>query len=196
MAGSDRPDRPGNDEVDGFRRTAEDEIYRTHLFSLRQIHLEDPDGAPFERYVIRHPGAVAVVPVGEDRTVTLVRQLRPSLWQSVLEVPAGTRDVEGEAPEETARRELAEEAGLVAEQVELLARVYNSPGVSDQETLIYLATGLTECATGREGVEERYMQTETVHLDELAHLVSTGRLADETTVLGLCLAREALAGRT
>lgn len=182
----------GTDAVDGFRRRGEDELFAAHVFTLSEVHLADPDGEPFDRHVIRHPGAVAVVPVHDDGTVTLVRQMRPAVWRSLLEAPAGTRDVDGEPPEETARRELAEEAGLVADRVELLGRVYNSPGVSDQLTLIYLATSLSACDTGREGVEERFMVTESVRLDEVLSLVATGRLLDETTILGLLLAREAL----
>ena len=186
---------PTRADVDGFRWIREEQIHATHLITLVKRELEDPEGTPFVRYVVRHPGAVAVVPVAEDGRVTLVRQLRPAVWTDLLEVPAGTRDVPGEPPEETARRELAEEAGLRAERVELLARVYNSPGFTDQETLIFLATGLEPCETGRHGVEERFMQTETVRLDDLPALISSGRLTDETTLLGLCLAREALAER-
>ena len=98
-------------------------------------------------------------------TATLVRQFRPAVWESVLEIPAGTRDVDGEPPEETARRELAEEAGLVAERLELLAAVYNTPGFSDQRTIIYLATGLRPCPTDRAGVEEQWMTIERVALE-------------------------------
>ena len=155
----------------------------------------DPDGQPFDRYVVRHPGAVAVVAVDDRRRATLVRQLRPAVWSSVLEAPAGTRDVDGEPPEAAAARELAEEAGLEALRLELLAETWNSPGVSDQRTLVYLATGLRPCPTDRHGVEERWMTVEQVDLDEVEALVAAGRLRDQTTVLGLLLARGALDGR-
>jgi 8-oxo-dGDP phosphatase len=139
---------------------------------------------------------VAVVAVDDDGTATLVRQLRAALWQSVLEVPAGTCDVDGEPPDETARRELAEEAGLEAEQVTPLAVVYNSPGYSDQRTHIFLATGLRSCATGRDGVEERWMTTERVALHDVERMVADQRLVDQTTVLALLLARGVLAERS
>ena len=156
------------------------------------MHLVDPDGKPFERVVVRHPGAVTVVPVHDDGTVTLVRQYRAAVDALVLEIPAGTRDKDGEEPEATARRELAEEAGLEATRWELLIGTWNTPGVSDQHTLIYLATGLSSIPTRPQGVEEGYMTLETIHLDEVEALVGDGSLRDETTVLGLYLARQRL----
>jgi ADP-ribose pyrophosphatase len=186
----DPSDPPG-----GFERQGEAEVFRGWLFSVGHARFTDPDGEPFDRFVVHHPGAVAVVAVDDDGTVTLVRQLRPAVWESVLEIPAGTCDVDGEPLEETARRELAEEAGLQAERMEQLAAVYNTPGFSDQCTTIFLATGLRPCSTGRSGVEERWMTIERVALADLDHLATSGRLVDETTMLGLFLAREALARR-
>lgn len=133
-----------------------------------------------------------MVAVDDRRQATLVRQLRPAVWASVLEIPAGTRDVDGEPPEETARRELAEEAGLEAGTLRLLAVTWNSPGVSDQRTRIYLATELRPCPTDRHGVEERWMTVEQVPLDEVEAMVTDGRLMDQTTVVGLLLARGVL----
>ena len=167
----------------------EDEIFRGYIFSAGRARFTDPDGRPFDRYVIHHPGAVAVVAVDDRRRATLVRQLRPAVWASVLEIPAGTCDVDEEPPAETARRELAEEAGLEPDHLELLATTWNSPGVSDQRTNIYLATGLRPCPTDRHGVEERWMTVEQVALDDVEAMVADGRLMDQTTVVGLLLAR-------
>ncbi len=177
----------------GFERRGEEEVYAGHVFKVVRAHFADPEGRPFDRSVVRHPGAVAVVAVDAEGTATLVRQLRAAVWESVLEVPAGTCDVDGEPPEATARRELAEEAGLEAERMAPLAVVYNSPGYSDQRTHLFLATGLRACATGRAGVEERWMTTEPVALDDVEAMVADGRLVDQTTVLALLLARGVLA---
>jgi 8-oxo-dGTP pyrophosphatase MutT (NUDIX family) len=178
--------------VPGFRRVSEEELLRAWLFRVDRFHLLDPDDEPFDRYVIRHPGAVTIVPVHDDGTVTLVRQYRAAVDAHVLEIPAGTRDKEGEAPEATARRELAEEAGLEAAHWELLLGTWNSPGISDQETLVYLATGLSSIPSRPQGVEEGYMTVETIRLDDIEALVADGTLKDETTVLGLFLARQRL----
>jgi len=181
--------------VPGFRRVSEEELLRAWLFRVDRFHLLDPDDKPFDRFVIRHPGAVTIVPVHDDGTVTLVRQYRAPVDTLVLEIPAGTRDKDGESPEATARRELAEEAGLEATYWELLLGTWNSPGISDQQTLIYLATGLSSIPARPDGVEEGYMTVETIHLDDVDALVAAGSLKDETTVLGLYLARQRLSDR-
>jgi 8-oxo-dGTP pyrophosphatase MutT (NUDIX family) len=178
--------------VPGFRRVSEEELLRAWLFRVDRLHLLDPAGEAFDRIVVRHPGAVTVVPVHDDGTVTLVRQYRAAVDDQVLEIVAGTRDQDGEEPEDTARRELAEEAGLEATRWELLIGTWNSPGVSDQHTLVYLATGLSSIPTRPQGVEEGYMTVETIHLDDVDGLVADGSLRDETTVLGLYLARQRL----
>ena len=178
----------------GFRRVSEEELLRAWLFRVDRVNLVDPDGRPFDRFVVRHPGAVTVVPLHDDGTVSLVRQYRAAVDALVLELPAGTRDKGDEPPEATARRELAEEAGLEAAHWEFLIGTWNTPGVSDQHTMIFLATGLSACPARPDGVEEGYMTVETIHLDELDALVADGTLKDETTVLGLYLARQRLAG--
>ncbi|HWE66840.1 MAG TPA: NUDIX hydrolase [Acidimicrobiales bacterium] len=181
-------------EPSSFRRLSEVEVFRGWLFTVGHVDLIDPDGQPFDRFVIHHPGAVTIVAVDDNRRVTLVRQYRSSVDRMMLEAPAGTRDVAGEPAEETARRELAEEAGLEAESMEVLMGTFNTPGISDQYTTIFLATGLSPVPTRPAGVEEGFMTVETIGLDEIEALVADGTLLDETTVLGLLLARARLDG--
>jgi ADP-ribose diphosphatase len=178
--------------VPSFRRVSEEELLRAWLFRVDRLHLVDPDGAAFERVVVRHPGAVTVVPLHDDGTVTLVRQYRAAVDAMVLETPAGTCDKSGEAPEDTARRELAEEAGFAAEHLEVLVRTWNTPGVSDQCTTVFLATGLVPVESRPDGVEEGFMTVERVRLADLDELVADGTLMDETTVLGLLMTRARL----
>jgi 8-oxo-dGDP phosphatase len=177
-----------------FRRVSEVEEFRWWLFSLGRVEVLDPGGQPFERFIVHHPGAVAVVAVDAERRVTLVRQYRASVDHTVLEAPAGTCDVAGEPPEATAHRELAEEAGLRAGSMQRLIGTLNSPGISDQFTTIFLATELSPCPSTPEGVEEGFMTVETIGLDDVDSLVADGTLVDETTVLGLLLARARLDG--
>ncbi len=177
----------------GFRRVSEEELLRAWLFTVDRFHLLDPAGNAFDRYVIRHPGAVTVVPVHDDGTVSLVRQYRAAVDEMVLEIVAGTRDKGDETEESTARRELAEEAGLSAAQLERLIGTWNTPGVSDQHTSIFLATGLTAVESQPDGIEEGYMTVEKIRLADVDEMIADGRLKDETTVLGLLMARSRLA---
>ncbi|HVB92641.1 MAG TPA: NUDIX hydrolase [Acidimicrobiales bacterium] len=175
-----------------FRRVGEEELLRAWLFRVDKFHLLDPDGRPFDRFVIRHPGAVAVVPLHDDGRVTLVRQYRAAVDSMVLEIPAGTCDLHGESLEGTARRELAEEAGLEAGTMEVLTGIWNTPGISDQHTTIFLARGLVPCASAPIGVEEGFLTVETINLDQVDGMVADGSLKDETTILGLYMARATL----
>jgi ADP-ribose pyrophosphatase len=176
-----------------FRKVSEVEVFRGWIFSVGQAELVDPDGRPFERFIVHHPGAVTIVPVDTERRVTLVRQYRAAVDRIVLEVPAGTCDVSHESRQVAARRELAEEAGLLADKMEVLIETFNTPGISDQRTTIFLATGLSPCPPKPVGIEEGFMTIETVALDDVEALVADGTLVDETTVLGLFLARARLA---
>jgi 8-oxo-dGTP pyrophosphatase MutT (NUDIX family) len=179
-----------------FRRVAEEEVFRGWLFSVGQVEMEDPDGKAFERFVVHHPGAVTIIPVDDQRRVTLVRQYRTAVDRLMLEAPAGTCDVDGEPRRVTAGRELAEEAGLEAASMEVLLETFNTPGISDQFTSIYLATGLTPVPVRPMGIEEGHMTIETIALDDVDRLIADGTLLDETTILGLLLARARLDRRT
>ena len=182
------------DPAAGFSVVAEEELWRGHIVALSHLRLTDPAGVAFERDVVRHPGAVAVVALDADGRVALVRQYRAAVGGAILELPAGTCDVSGEPLVETARRELIEEAGLEATSFVELIATYNSPGYCDQVTTVFLATGLRPCATERAGVEEQHMTVEWVSLDDLDELLGTGAVLDETTALGLLLARGARRG--
>jgi ADP-ribose pyrophosphatase len=133
------------------------------------------------------------VPLVEESTkVLLVRQFRAAVGSELLELPAGKRDVAGESPEETARRELEEEIGLRPGRLERLAHFYNSPGFSDEHSIVYMATELTPGRLDRQGVEERQMTVVTVALAEVPGLIASGAICDAKTIIGLCLARQIL----
>lgn len=137
-----------------YRVRASREVYRGY-FDVVADDVVMPGGESAERVYIRHQGVVAVVAVDSDSQVALIRQYRHPVGQRLWELPAGVRDVKGEAPEVTARRELAEEADLTAGRLELLLDVFPTPGCSDERTLIYLARDLGEVPQAR-----RHQRTE------------------------------------
>jgi ADP-ribose pyrophosphatase len=169
-----------------FRRLGEQSLWSGRVISAAIVEVEGPDGV-HEREIVHHPGAVAVVPWHDDGTITLVRQYRAALDAELWELPAGLRDVAGEPPEETARRELVEEAGLRAGTLEHLATFLNSPGFSDESVEVFLATGLTEVPHDRQGAEEQHMAIERVPAAEARAMVDDGRITDAKTVIALLM---------
>lgn len=178
-----------------FRKLSERTVYEGHLFSLVEADFQGPDGEPFSRAVVRHPGAVGVVPVHDDGTVSLVRQYRAAAETTVLEIPAGVRDEDGEQPLDTAKRELAEEVGLAAREWQALTTYWVAIGFSDERFWCYLATGLTAADKAPASQEEEHMTIERVLLDEVPALIARGEIEDAKTIIGLLMAREVLGVR-
>ncbi len=174
---------------DGFRLLGEETVHRGHAIEVTVGTFEGPDGTRFTRDLVHHVGAVAVLPLHDDGTVTLVRQFRAPLERDLLEIPAGLCDVDDEPPEETAARELAEEVGLRADHLELLCRFHNSPGFTDELVHVYLATGLHGVDNDLQGIEEQHMTVERLPLAELLAMIADGRLTDAKTVIGVALVR-------
>jgi len=174
----------------GFRHLGDRVVHRGHAITLVIGTYEGPDGSTFEREVVRHPGAVSVVPLHADGTVTLVRQYRAALDAELLESPAGKRDVDGEAPHVTAARELAEEVGLRAGRLELLAEFVNSAGFCDEHSWVYVGLDLEEVPADLQGVEEQHMTVERVALADVPAMIADRRLLDAKSIIGLTLAAQ------
>ncbi len=165
---------------------------RSAFLELVELQVEASDGARFTRAVVRHPGAVVVVPV-VGRDVILLRQFRAAVGRELLEVPAGKRDVDGESPEATAARELEEEIGQSPGRLRRLCEFYNSPGFCDEYTYLYCATELSALPEPR-GVtaEEAAMTIERVPLAATGDLIAAGELVDAKSIIGLLLTQELL----
>jgi 8-oxo-dGTP pyrophosphatase MutT (NUDIX family) len=168
-----------------FAKVDEELLAEGFRFTVARARYRAPDGTEFERDVVHHPGAVGVLPLHDDGTITLVRQYRAALERDLLELPAGIRDIDGEDDATTASRELVEEAGLEAGSVELLATFHNSPGFSDETVAIYLATDLRPVAHDRQGIEEQSMEVVRLPLDEALAMVDAGEITDAKTQIGL-----------
>jgi ADP-ribose pyrophosphatase len=173
----------------GFTHVGEEDLVTGKLVTFSRVRVRGPDGTEFDREVfLHHPGVVAVVPLHDDGAVTLVRQYRTAIDRLVLEIPAGTRDVPEEPAEVTACRELAEEAGLAARELDQLAAYFVAPGLMDEHVVLYLARGLTEVPAQPQGPEEQAMTRERIPLDQALAMVDDGTIIDAKTILGLALA--------
>ena len=162
------------------------EVHRGHTIRLRVDEVERADGRRTTRDVVEHPGAVAIVAWDGNR-VAMVRQWRHATGRALLEVPAGTLEPD-EAPAVTARRELAEEAGLAAETWVEGPRFYTAPGFCDELMHLYLATDLSPAEADADEDEE--LELEWLELAEAVTAIDDGRIADAKTIAGvLWLAR-------
>ena len=130
--------------MSGFETIGSDVKWRGVIITAGVEQFRHADGAVVARDKVWHPGAVGIVAV-DDSHVWLTRQPREAAGMTAsLEIPAGKLDVPGEAPLETAKRELAEEIGKRAERWEELLVFYTSPGFSDERIWLYVATALSD----------------------------------------------------
>ncbi|KAF0219796.1 MAG: ADP-ribose [Geobacteraceae bacterium] len=157
-------------------------LFEGLVVDLEQMEVRIGEKGWHTYQIVRHPGGVAVLPLHEDGTVTLIRQLRPAVDAVMLELPAGRLDA-GEEPAKCGMRELGEETGLVAERLESLGNVYPSPGVFDEVIHLFLATGLIQ----KEDKQEDYEDIETVRLPLGAamQMAMDGTISDGKTIAAL-----------
>lgn len=150
-----------------------------------------PDGGTVEREIVRHQDAVAIVPVLDDGRLLLLKQYRQPLRAHLLEIPAGTMDVDGESVEAVAHRELREETGQDARELRHLTTFHNSAGWTTERTHVLLGRGVHPAAAPEGFVpkaEEAEMELVPFTLDDALEAVRSGELADAKTVIGLLLA--------
>jgi len=178
--------------VSSFRRLDEREIYQGFAIRVTNETFESPTGEIFDRDIVHAIPAVAVVPVLPGNQVVCVRQYRPALQRELLEIPAGMCDVEGEPLADTAQRELGEEAGYRANQLERLCVYHGSAGFSDARLTIFLGLDLVPVPTQSHSEEEQHMTVEHIALEDTLELVRTEAIVDAKTIIGLLLARERL----
>lgn len=183
-----------------FRRIGEREVHQGRVWRVVVAEFESPDGERFHRDIVRSPGAVAVVPLLVDAvgnaSVVLVEQYRPPYERTVIEIPAGMRDVADEPPELTAHRELVEEAGMQPGRLTHLVDILPSPGLTDSITIVYLATECSAVERDLHGPEERHMTVLHLPLVDALAMVDNGEISDAKTVVGLLATQRRLARGT
>jgi ADP-ribose pyrophosphatase len=163
-------------------------IHKGRKFSFEQVTITGPDGRTLTHDLVRHPGAVVIVPILQGThgpEVVLIRNWRPSVETWVWELPAGTLEL-NEEPEKCAGRELEEETGFSAATIRYLTRFYTSPGLSDELMWAYAAQGLTPVGQRLEA-DERV----TVHptpVSKVLSMIASGELADGKSITGVLMA--------
>lgn len=181
---------PGDSTRTG--KAATRRVYTGRVINLDVDTVRFPDGSLGELEMIRHPGASAIVPIlGEpnapDPQLVLIRQYRYAAGGYLYEIPAGRLDA-GESPADCAARELTEETGYRAAQIEHLYTMFTTPGFTDECIHVFRATQLREGASARE--PDEFMSIEPMPLSRAMELIRTGEISDAKTALAILYAAQ------
>lgn len=170
------------------------DVYSGRVMALRSDQVVMPGGRVATREILEHPGAVAVAALDVDDRLMMIHQYRHAVRRRLWELPAGLLDVAGEDPLEAARRELAEEAGITADEWSVLLDIVPSPGFSDESIRVFLARGITEVGRPEMGDdEESDLTVKWVSMPVAVRMALAGTIVNATTVAAV-LAAHVLAG--
>ena len=167
-------------------------IFQGRIISVSVDTVRLPDGMETTREVVKHHGAVAMVPILPDNCVVLVRQWRHAAGRALLEIPAGSLNP-GEDPLACAERELMEEIGYRTQRCTLLSEFFLAPGYSSEKMYLFLAEELIPDHLPHD--EDERIEVVTLSWDEIADYLQRNEFGDAKTIAGLLLAREYLARR-
>jgi ADP-ribose pyrophosphatase len=157
-------------------------LFQGRRFCVEQVVQTMPDGAQHVRQIVRHPGAVVILPLFDDGRICFIKNFRVAVDQTLIELPAGTLEPP-EDPAETARRELIEETGYRTGHIERLLTFYMSPGILDERMHLFLATQLTPGPTALEAGED--IQPLLLTIKEALELVRCDQIRDAKTLVAL-----------
>lgn len=166
-----------------FEKTLHKEsIYKGTIIDLEVHDIELPDGQTSKRELVYHNGAVAVCAINPDNQVILVRQYRKPAEKTLLEIPAGKLEL-NEERESAAKRELEEETGYIAENLELITEMYGSPGFSNEKISIYLAKDLKIGEMNLD--DDEFIEIETYNIEEITIMLQNKEIEDAKTIIAL-----------
>ncbi len=162
-----------------------EKVFQGRVFDVRRDWVRLPNGRTTALDIITHHGAVTIVPLDKQGQLWLVRQYRHAAGTMLLEFPAGTLEP-NEAPEVCAAREIREEIGMAAENLQLLGTFYLAPGYSTEYMHVYLATDLSPAPLPPDADE--ILEPVTLPIDEILNLARAGQIQDAKTLAALMLA--------
>lgn len=157
-------------------------VYNGKIVNLRIDTVELPKQRYSKREIVEHPGGVGIIALTEENEVIMVRQFRKPIEDCVLEIPAGKLDA-GEDPKTCAIRELKEETGYEAENMEFLVDFYSSPGFTDEKIHIYFATGLKNGKA--EPDENEYIDIEKYKMEDLVQMIKDNEINDAKSIISI-----------
>jgi ADP-ribose pyrophosphatase len=155
-------------------------IFNGRIISLQVDEVQLPNGKTSKREIIKHPGAVAILPITNDGKIVMVEQYRKALERTLVEIPAGKLE-KGEDPIDSARRELEEETGYVCENLDWLISFYTSPGFADEIVHLYVATGLSKKENAARLDEDEFVNIMELSLAEAKEYIVEKKIFDAKT---------------
>lgn len=161
-------------------------LLQGRAFKIRRDTLKTPDGREAKYEIIEHGGSVVIVPIDDDGNLLFVRQYRHAAGLDLLELPAGTRDLE-EPYEECAAREIREETGMEAGTLQRVGDFYLAPGYSSEFMAVFLATDLKE--NPLPGDDDEFLQIQKIPLKEVDALFARGDVPDAKSLAAWLLAK-------
>lgn len=157
-----------------------EKLFEGKIISLQVDDVLLPNGKTSKREIIKHPGAVAVIPITKDKKILFVEQYRKPLERSLVEIPAGKLEV-GEVPEVTAIRELEEETGYTTKKLTYVTSFYTSPGFADELIHIYMTDELELLTEAVAGDDDEFVEVIALTLEEARIYVKEQRIYDAKT---------------
>ena len=162
-----------------------DDIYRGKIFGVSLSRFQSKAKGEVGIEIVHHNGGAGALPVFEDGTIALVRQWRYPLGRYSLEISAGRIET-GQSPEETARRELEEEMGVRAAEMQKLGEFFVAPGWCEEKIHVYLARGLEASRQNLDDDEE--IEVVRLSFDDALARVRSGEIDDAKSIVTLLFA--------
>lgn len=169
------------------KRIARKEVFKGKIFTVAEDTIEFPNGSIAKWDVLLHDGAAAIVPIDNDGKIVLVEQYRCVEDGLIWEIPAGKLD-KGEDPAVCAARELEEETGYKAKQIQRIGSIYSAVGFSNEEIDIFVANGLEEGTLNLD--EDEYVNVKKFTLKEVIDMIINGEIKDSKTISAIFTVKE------
>lgn len=169
-----------------YQKISESLIFHGRIFDLVQARYQLPNGSEHTYDLVKHHGAVTIVPVDDLGNIWFVRQFRLGAQKMLLELPAGLLE-EGETPEASAAREVQEEIGMATRSLVRLGDFYMVPGYSTENIVVFLATGLYTAPLPTD--DDEFLEKVSLPIAEVYRMARSGGFQDGKTVAALLLAQ-------
>ncbi|MFC4022864.1 NUDIX hydrolase [Oceanobacillus longus] len=157
-----------------------EKIFNGKVINLQVDEVTLPNGKTSTRETIKHPGAVAVIPITKNNKIILVEQYRKPLEKSLIEIPAGKLE-KNENPLAAAVRELEEETGYTTKDLSFVTSFYTSPGFADELMYIYISDQLVKMDHPPQGDDDEFVEVHELTLEEAKQYVIEERIHDAKT---------------